>query len=108
MGPSEKLPEEFLLQTAHELRGSLNTILGWGEFLRHGSCDDATRVRAAETIIRHARQQSWMIAELIDTWRLAGGSFRLSLSALNVGELTRAAVDAVLPMAQAKHVGVEL
>jgi CheY-like chemotaxis protein len=108
MGQSEKLPEEFLLQTAHELRGSLNTILGWGEFLRHGPCDEATRVRAAETIIRHARQQSWMIAELIDTWRLACGSFRLNLSALNVGELARAAADAIGPMAQAKQVRIEV
>lgn len=104
----EELPEEFLSQIAHELRGSLNTILGWGEFLRTSPCDDLARVRAAETIIRHARQQSWMIAELLDTWRVAAGTLQLSLSALNVSELTRAAVDAVESMARAKHVRVEL
>src|SRR5205809_100147 len=99
----EELPEEFLSQIAHELRGSLNTILGWGEFLRTSPCDDLARVRAAETIIRHARQQSWMIGELVDTWRAANGTLRLSLSALSVSELTRAAVDAVRSMAQVKQ-----
>jgi CheY-like chemotaxis protein len=103
----EEIPEEFLSQIAHELRGSLNTILGWGEFLRASPCDDLARVRAAETIIRHARQQSWMIGDLIDTWRVAAGTLRLSLSALNIGELTRAAVNAVEPMARAKQVRIE-
>jgi CheY-like chemotaxis protein len=100
--------EEYLSQVTHELRGSLNAILGWAEFLRGSPCDDAARVRAAETIIRHARQQSWMIGELIDTWRLTSGMLTLRLTALNVVSLVHAAVEAVQPQARARHATIDL
>jgi CheY-like chemotaxis protein len=100
--------EEYLSQVTHELRGSLNAILGWAEFLRGSSCDDAARVRAAETIIRHARQQSWMIGELIDTWRLTSGMLTLRLTALNVVSLVHAAVESVQPQARARQVAIDL
>src|SRR5262245_46438653 len=100
--------EEYLSQVTHELRGSLNAILGWAEFLRSSPCDDAARVRAAETIIRHARQQSWMIGELIDTWRLTSGMLTLRLTALNVVSLVHAAVEAVQPQARARHATIDL
>jgi CheY-like chemotaxis protein len=103
-----QISEEYLSQVTHELRGSLNAILGWAEFLRSSPCDELARVRAAETIIRHARQQSWMIGEFIDTWRLASGTLRLRLTALNIANLVEAAVEAVEPQARARQVHIDL
>jgi CheY-like chemotaxis protein len=102
------ISEEYLSQVTHELRGSLNAILGWAELLRSSQCDEASRVRAAETIIRHARQQSWMIGELIDTWRLTSGTLRLRRTALNIVSLVQAAVEAIRPQAAARNVQIEL
>src|SRR5436190_10390394 len=97
-----EIGEEYLSQVTHELRGSLNAILGWAEFVRSGPCDDVARVRAAETIIRQARQQSWMIGELIDTWRLMSGTLKFSVSTFDLNAAVAAAVDAVQPLARAK------
>ena len=99
--------EEYLSQVAHELRGSLNAILGWAEFLRRTDCDEPSRVRAAETIIRHARQQSAMLSELLDTWRLASGTLALNISPFALRPLVDSAIDAVRPAAQARSVQVE-
>jgi CheY-like chemotaxis protein len=99
--------EEYLSQVAHELRGSLNAILGWAEFLRRTDCEDAARVRAAETIIRHARQQSGMVAELLDIWRLATGTLIFTVSPFDVRALVEEAIAAVQPMAQSRGLRVE-
>jgi signal transduction histidine kinase len=106
--PRTEIGDEYLSQVTHELRGSLNAIFGWAELLRSGPCDDAARVRAAETIIRHARQQMTIVAELIDTWRLAAGTLAFSRDTFAILELVQAAVDAVQPIARAKSVRIEL
>lgn len=106
-GARSDVGEEYLSQVAHELRGSLNAILGWAEFLRAGPCDDAARVRAAETIIRHARQQSGMLGELFDTWRLASGTLKLNVSSLDLRHIVSAGVDVVQPMARARAVSIQ-
>jgi CheY-like chemotaxis protein len=100
--------EEYLAQVAHELRGSLNAILGWAEFLRTSAGEDPARKRAAETIIRHARQQTSMVGELIDTWRLAAGTLVLTFSPLDPASLVAAAIEVVRPIADAKTTKIEL
>src|SRR4051812_38439674 len=97
--PRADISEEYLSQVAHELRGSLNAILGWAEFLRSGPCDDTARVRAAETIIRHARQQTWMIGELIDTWRFTAGTLKFTHAPYDLSHAVQSAVEAVQPLA---------
>jgi CheY-like chemotaxis protein len=100
----ETIPDQYLSQVAHEMRGSLNTILGWAEYLRGTVVDDQARLRAAETIIRHARQQSWMVTELVDTCRLASGTLVLAEAPLVFVDLVLTAIDAVRPLARAKSV----
>jgi CheY-like chemotaxis protein len=107
-GARSHVGEEYLSQVAHELRGSLNAILGWAEFLRRGECDDAGRARAAETIIRHARQQSGMLTDLLDTWRLSAGTLKFVVRPFDVRWLVEDAIAAVQPIAQRRTVRVEL
>src|SRR5581483_10836468 len=99
-----EISEEYLSQITHEFRGSLNAILGWAEFLRSGRSDDTARVRAAETIIRHAREQSWMIGELMDTWRLASGTLTFAVNTSPISEIVHSAVEAVQPLARARSI----
>lgn len=106
--PRVDLGDAYLAQVAHELRGSLNAILGWAEFLRTNAGEDSARRRAAETIIRHARQQTQMVGELIDTWRLASGTLALTFVPLGMSSLVSAAIDAVRPQADVKSATIEL
>lgn len=100
--------DEPLSFVAHELRASINTILGWAELFRVRDFDEASRVRAAETIIRHAKHQAWLINELVETWRLASGTLHLNLAPLNLRALLDSAVEAVRPMAIAREVALDL
>jgi CheY-like chemotaxis protein len=98
--------DEYISHIAHELRASLNTIVGWAELLRTRGFDEAGRIRAAETILRHSHQQLWLINALMDTWRLMSGTLRLSVGPIDLRDLVRSAVQAVEPMAAAKDVRV--
>src|SRR5262245_50605835 len=103
-----ELSEDYLAQVAHEFRGSLNAILGWAEFLRGGPADDAARLRAAETIIRHARQQTAMLGELLDTWRQAAGTLKFAVVVFDLGVVLKEAVACVRPLANARRVQIDL
>ena len=72
--------DEPLSVVAHELRASINTILGWAELFRVREFDEASRMRAAETIIRHAKHQAWLVNEMVETWRFASGTMQLNLA----------------------------
>jgi CheY-like chemotaxis protein/two-component sensor histidine kinase len=105
---SDGINDEYFNHVAHELRASLNTILGWAELLRTRSFDDTGRVRAADTILRHARQQLWLINDLMDTWRLLSGSLRLNIAPVDFRGLVESAAQAVEPMAAARNVTITL
>ena len=96
--------DEYLDHLAHDLRSSLNTILGWAELLRTRSFDDAGRVRAAETILRHARQQVWLVNDLLDAGRLLSGRLRLNLGTVDLRDVVESAVQAIEPIAAARQV----
>jgi len=105
---SDRISDEYFNHVAHELRASLNTILGWAELLRTRSFDDTGRVRAADTILRHARQQLWLINDLMDTWRLLSGSLRLNIAPVDLRGLVESAAQAIEPMAAARNIRITL
>ena len=49
--------DDYLSVVAHDLRGSLNSIIGWAELIKRQALNEAGNVRAGETIIRQAKQQ---------------------------------------------------
>jgi CheY-like chemotaxis protein len=105
--PRQAIGEEYLAQAVHELRGSLNAILGWAEFLRSQACDSAARARAAEAIVRHARQQSAMIGELVDTWRLTAGTLTFSVESVDLSRVIETAIETARPAARLRSVRID-
>jgi len=87
--------DDYLSVIAHDLRGSLNSIIGWAELIKRGALPENGNVRAGETIIRQARQQLELINEVVDTWRLLSGNLQLKLAPLDAKELVNQAVHAV-------------
>src|SRR5215213_3732569 len=66
--------DDYLSVVAHDLRGSLNGIIGWAELIKRQALNEAGNVRAGETIIRQAKQQLELVNEIVDTWRLLSGN----------------------------------
>jgi CheY-like chemotaxis protein len=86
--------DDYLSVVAHDLRGSLNSIIGWAELIKRQALNEAGNVRAGETIIRQAKQQLDLVNEVVDTWRLLSGNLRLKLAPVDAKELVNTAAYA--------------
>src|SRR6266576_6228588 len=87
--------DDYLSVAAHDLRGSLNSIIGWAELIKRKALPEEGNVRAGETIIRQAKQQLELINEVVDTWRLLAVNLQLKLAPIDAKELVAQAVHAV-------------
>jgi CheY-like chemotaxis protein len=86
--------DDYLSVVAHDLRGSLNSIIGWAELIKRKALNEAGNVRAGETIIRQAKQQLELVNEVVDTWRLLSGNLQLKLAPVDAKELVHTAAYA--------------
>lgn len=98
------LKDEFLATLSHELRTPLTSILGWARMLGSGGLDEANARRAIETIERNAKMQSQLIEDVLDVSRIVSGKMKLEVRPIELTGLVEAAVDAVLPAAEAKGI----
>ncbi len=101
-------PEDYLSVVAHDLRGSLNSIIGWAELIKRKALPEEGAVRAGETIIRQAKNQLELINEMVDTWRLLSGNLHLKLAAVDAKELISQAVHACEEAAAAKRIRIDM
>jgi signal transduction histidine kinase/ActR/RegA family two-component response regulator len=104
---SSRLKDEFLATLSHELRTPLNAIVGWSRLLMDGQLSEADAARAVETIHRNAAAQNQLIADMLDVSRIVSGKLRLDLREVDPGAVVGAAVDTVLPAAQAKSMALQ-
>jgi CheY-like chemotaxis protein len=93
-GEVDGFSDDYLSVVAHDLRGSLNSIIGWAELIKRRALNEAGNVRAGETIIRQAKQQLDLVNEVVDTWRLLSGNLRLKLAPVDAKELVNTAAYA--------------
>jgi CheY-like chemotaxis protein len=92
--PMDGFSDDYLSIVAHDLRGSLNSIIGWAELIKRKALPEDGNVRAGETIIRQARQQLELINEVVDTWRLLSGNLQLKFAPIDARELVQQALSA--------------
>ena len=104
---SSRLKDEFLATVSHELRTPLNAILGWALMLRTRQFAGAEMVRAIETIERNARSQAQLIDDLLDVSRFITGNPRLDVRQVDPNSFIEAAIQAVMPAAEAKGVRIQ-
>jgi len=97
---------EFLALVSHELRSTLNAILGWSHILVSKQANAEVAERAAGAIERCARMQARLIEDLLDTAWISSGKFRLDMQPVDLPAVITAALDMARPAAEDK--GVEL
>lgn len=101
-----RIKDEFLAAVSHELRTPLHSILGWVQMARSGMLDAARMSRALETIQRNAEAQRRLIDDLLDVSRIVRGKLKLQRRRVDAVALTKAVVETMRPISDAK--GVEL
>jgi PAS domain S-box-containing protein len=104
---ANRLKDEFLATVSHELRTPLTAILGWSTMLRTARFDEASVLRALETIERNAKNQKQIIEDLLDVSRIITGKLRLEIQSVELDSLIENAVEAVRPAAEAKGVRLQ-
>jgi signal transduction histidine kinase len=104
---ASRLKDEFLATVSHELRTPLTAVLGWIHILRAGKLDDESATHALEIIERNARSQNQLIEDLLDVSRIITGKLRLDVRPVDPGAIIEAAIEAVLPAAEAKEIRLQ-
>lgn len=104
---SVRLKDEFLAMMSHELRTPLTAILGWAVLLRSGRLDEKAAAHSLEAIERNAKVQAQLIEDLLDVSRIMAGKFSLELDQVALPDIINAAIDSVLPAAEAKSIHIE-
>jgi signal transduction histidine kinase len=107
LAQANRIKDEFLATLSHELRTPLNSILGWAKLLRTRSFDRDTTTRALETIERNAKSQSQLIEDILDVSRMITGKHRLNTRPVELVTVIEAALNAVLPAADAKGIDLQ-
>jgi PAS domain S-box-containing protein len=105
---ANRLKDEFLATLSHELRTPLNAILGYANMIKSGAVADENRQRAIDTIERNARALTKLVEDVLDVSRIVSGKMRLNVQPVNIGDVVSAAIDAVIPAADAKGVRIEM
>jgi PAS domain S-box-containing protein len=100
--------DEFVATVSHELRTPLNAIFGWVRLLRSGGLDEAKREHALEVVERNTRAQAQLIEDLLDMSRVVTGHLRLDMRRVDLTTVTRTAMEAVKPGAEAKELTIAL
>ena len=98
--------DEFLSTVSHELRTPLNAMLGWASLLKNGSLDPSRTSRAIEAVFNNATRQANLIEELLDVSRIVAGRAPLDPQPLDLADNVRGAIEAIMPLADAKGLDV--
>ncbi len=94
----------FLAFVSHEIRSSLNAIIGWSRILLTKEVDKETHQNALETIERSARSQTKLINDLVDSARVASGKLRLEYRPTNICEVVKGSFETHRPAAEAANI----
>jgi signal transduction histidine kinase len=101
---SDATSDAFIRHVAHDLRASLNAVVGWAELVKGGLLPPEELQRAGDTIVRHSRHLSQRLGDALDLWRLDLGLFVVSPRPSVVSSAVRSAVDAARPQFESRRV----
>ncbi len=104
---SNRMKDEFLATLSHELRTPLSSVLGWAQLLKTNMLDAEETAEAIDIIERNGQMQRKLIDDLLDVSRIVTGKMQVNLRPVSLIAAVQAAVDVILPSAQAKQVRIE-
>lgn len=105
---ANRLKDEFVAIVSHELRTPLTPILGGVYMLRNEAHDEGIVERALDLIERNAKTQVKIVDDLLDVSRIISGKLRLNMEPVDLGDVIRAAFEAVRPAGEAKRIEIDL
>ena len=92
---------------SHELRNPLNSILLWCNALLTSGTLEGRIEQGMNAIFRAAKTQAQLIEDLLDISRIESGQMRFDVQPISPADIVRAAVDSMVPAAEAKSITVQ-
>jgi hypothetical protein len=105
---ANRAKDDFLSTVSHELRTPLTAMLGWASMLRNRTLDSSRTARALDAIFSNATRQAQLIEDLLDVSRIVAGRASLDMQPFDLAESIRAAVEAIMPLAEGKELELRL
>ncbi|GEM_PF-1586023 len=101
-----KMKDEFLAVLSHELRTPLTAIFGWTRLVQTGKLSAEDTLRAIDVIEKNTRIQMQLVNDLLDLSRISSGRFELEQRTVELAPMIQAAINVVMPFAEAKKVEI--
>jgi PAS domain S-box-containing protein len=96
---TDRAKDRFIAILSHDLRGPINSVLGWTQLLRREQLSREARERALETIERSSRAQLALVEELLDLSRVTADKMVLEVAPLDLALTVRGLVETFIPAA---------
>lgn len=105
---ADKIKDEFLANTSHELRNPLHSILNMsqGVLEREASSLQRESVKNLETVSSVSRRMAFMLNELLEMTSLKEGNPRLQLQPISLQAVTEGVIDMLRYMLEGKSVRI--
>lgn len=105
---ADKVKDEFLANTSHELRNPLHSILNMSEAIldREQASLQERSVKDLGTVLSVSRRMSAMVNELLDMSRLKEGNIELSVAPCSLQAITVGVMDMLDYMVEGKPVQI--
>ena len=107
LAQANRTKDEFLAIVSHELRTPLNAILGWAQMLCSRKLNETMTAIALNTIERNAKIQKQIVEDILDVADIITGKLRLNVRLVELVPVVEAAINTVLPAAQAKEIKLQ-
>jgi PAS domain S-box-containing protein len=101
---ASRMKDEFLAVLSHELRSPLNAIVGYANLMRDGRYQPEETPRMLDIVLRNARTQEQLIADMLDVSRIITGKMGLNLGPVEPKAVIQSALDVARPAADAKRI----
>src|SRR5215212_4749673 len=105
---AELLKDQFFALVSHELRTPLTSIIGYLELvLEDGEALSPNQRRFLSVVDRNARRLLRLVGDLLFVAHVEAGRLALEMGQVDLPTLTREAVEAARPRAEAKRLALE-
>lgn len=108
MTPAERVSERkdiLLAAVCHDLRGQLNTIMGWIQAAQK-SIGGVTPEKALVRIEEQIRNQAKLISDILDLSKSSIGEFQINRVAVDLNEVVWNTLTAISPLSATKNIAV--
>ena len=107
---SDRTKSDFVSILAHELKGPMTTIVGFGQMLHEhwGTMDDEKRTQFIGIVRRETQRLAHMVSDLLDVSRMETGNLRYEFEPMSLTDLLESIVTVHGSIVESHQLDVDL